>query len=71
VPDVTNTNPAAPVPGANSFTENQARSRLARNGFSDVGRLTKDAEGIWRGHAKKNGKEVEVAIDFQGNIVTN
>jgi putative membrane protein len=60
---------AAPVAGANSFTESEARSRLEKYGYSDVGALTKDGNSIWRGMAKKDGKEVNVALDYQGNIV--
>jgi len=63
------TNPAAPVPGANSFTENQARERIREAGFSDITGLTKDDHGIWRGEAVKDGKSTAVALDFQGNVV--
>ena len=69
VPDITNTNPAAPVPGANSFTEGQARDRLEANGFADVTGLSKDDKGVWRGRANKNGTTMSVAIDYQGNII--
>jgi putative membrane protein len=68
-PDLTNANPAAPLSGANSFTADQARDRLAANGFSRIGRLVKDDDGIWRGKADKAGKTFSVAVDFQGNVV--
>ena len=61
-------NPAAPVPGANSFTEGQAKSRIEARGYTQVSGLTKDAEGIWRGKAIKGGKTVSVSLDFQGNV---
>ena len=61
-------NPAAPVAGANSFTEAQAKSRLETNGFSNVSALQKDANGVWRGKANKGGKAVDVSVDFQGNV---
>jgi putative membrane protein len=67
----TATNPKAPVPGANSFTEGQAKSRIESNGFSNVSALRKDAEGVWRGTAMKNGASVSVGLDFQGNVVSN
>jgi putative membrane protein len=67
-PDITNANPAAPVPGANSFTQEQARKRLQANGFTQVGPLSKDAYGVWRGEARKDGKAFAVAVDYQGNI---
>ena len=60
---------SAPVPGANSFTEAQAKSRIADAGFSNVSALTKDDKGIWRGTADKDGKQTAVALDFQGNVV--
>ncbi|MEJ1159615.1 PepSY domain-containing protein [Prosthecomicrobium sp. N25] len=56
------------APGANSFTEQQARDRLASRGFADVSGLSKDQDGIWRGHAVKDGRTVSVAIDYQGNV---
>lgn len=62
-------NPGAPVPGANSFTESQAKARIAERGYSEVSGLTKDAEGIWRGKAMKDGRSVDVALDYQGNVV--
>jgi len=62
-------NPGAPHAGANSFTEGQARSRIQDKGFSQVTDLKKDDQGIWRGHAMKDGKQTNVALDFQGNVV--
>jgi poly(3-hydroxybutyrate) depolymerase len=63
------TNPAAPVAGANSFTEAQARSRLEAHGYTNVSELREDGQSIWRGKATKGGALVNVAIDYQGNIV--
>ena len=63
------TNPQAPVPGANSFTEGQAQSRMEAKGYSNVSGLQKDANGIWRGKAMKDGKTVSLSLDFQGNVV--
>jgi hypothetical protein len=61
---------AAPVPGANSFTEGQARSRIEEAGFTGVTELRKDDEGIWRGRATRGGQQVGVALDYQGNVST-
>ncbi len=61
---------AAPVPGANSFTEAQAQERVQQAGYSDVSQLAKDDQGIWRGKAVKDGKEVPIALDYQGNVVS-
>jgi hypothetical protein len=57
-----------PVKGSNSFTEGEARSRIEDKGFSSVGALKKDDDGIWRGHAKTGGQLVDVALDYQGNV---
>lgn len=62
---------AAPAPGANSFTEAQAKMRLENQGFTAVASLMKDKDGIWRGKATKAGRSLNVAIDYQGNIVEN
>jgi hypothetical protein len=55
-------------PGANSFTEAQARSRIEAQGFKNVAELRKDDQGIWRGKAERNGKSVSVAIDYKGTV---
>ncbi|CAM5194814.1 Peptidase propeptide and YPEB domain-containing protein OS=Bosea thiooxidans OX=53254 GN=SAMN05660750_03343 PE=4 SV=1 [Bosea thiooxidans] len=61
----------APLPGANSFTEGQAKSRLESNGYSNVGKLTKDDNGVWKGKATHSGKQVNVSVDYRGNITRN
>jgi opacity protein-like surface antigen len=61
-------NALAPVSGANSFTEGQAKSRIESNGYSQVSGLRKDDNGVWRGKAMKDGKSVDVSLDFQGNV---
>ena len=60
----------APVAGANSFTEGQAKSRIESAGFSQVTNLRKDDQGIWRANAMRDGKQVSVSLDFRGNVVT-
>ena len=60
-----------PVAGANSFTEAQAQERIEKAGFTEVKGLKKDDQGIWRGTAKQGDKQVNVALDFQGNVATN
>ena len=59
-----------PIAGSNSFTEGQARSRIEAAGYSDVGPLTQDSAGVWRGRAMRSGASAEVGLDFQGNVVT-
>jgi hypothetical protein len=58
----------APLPGANSFTEGQAKSRLEANGYSAVGDLKKDDNGVWKGSATHGGQQVTVSVDYRGNI---
>lgn len=57
-----------PTPGANSFTEGQARGRIEDQGFTNVGELRKSDEGIWRGMATKDGQHTAVWLDYQGEV---
>jgi hypothetical protein len=66
-----NNTTAAPVAGANSFTMGQAQKRIEDQGYTQVTALAKDNNSVWRGHAMKDGKTVNVALDFQGNITAN
>ena len=59
----------APVQGHNSFTEGEAKSRIEGQGFTNVGKLTKDDSGVWRGRAMMKGREVAVSLDYQGNVI--
>ena len=61
----------APLKGANSFTEGQAKDRAIGHGNVDaVAGLKKDDDGIWRGTGTQAGKTVEIAVDYKGNVVT-
>jgi hypothetical protein len=60
----------APLKGANSFTEAQAKDRALAAGLTSIASLVKDGDGVWRGSAMKDGKAVKVAVDFKGNVVT-
>ncbi len=64
-------NATAPVEGANSFTEEQAKERLSEAGYADITGLMLDDKGVWQAKAMKDGKAVGVALDYQGNIVAN
>jgi protein CpxP len=66
-----NTGAPGATPGANSFTEAQARSRLESAGYSQVGGLTKGDDGIWRGSALKGGISVPVSVDYKGTVFPN
>ena len=61
--------PGAPFPGANSYTEAQARGHIEKAGFTSVNGLKKDDQGIWQATAMQAGKSVAVALDFKGNVV--
>ena len=60
----------APVKGRNSFTEGEAKSRIEKAGFTNINGLKKDDDGVWRGTATKDGRSVQVSLDYQGNVVT-
>ena len=62
---------AAPLSGKNSFTTEQVRRRLERHGFSSVHDLQLDHRGVWNGNALHGGAEVQVSIDYQGNITSD
>jgi hypothetical protein len=67
--DSTNRQVTAPVQGRNSFTEGEAKSRIEKSGFTNVSQLTKDPDGVWRGRAMKDGSQVDISVDYQGNVV--
>ena len=62
-------NATAPVEGANSFTEGQAKDRITEAGYADVTDLKLDDKGVWQAKATKDGTPVMVSLDYQGNIV--
>ncbi len=59
----------APLKGANSFTEGQAKDRALAYGYSSIASLVRDGDDIWRGSAMRDGKAVPIAIDYKGNVV--
>ncbi|QBM75176.1 hypothetical protein E2E30_04940 [Sphingomonas sp. AAP5] len=61
---------ATPASGSNSFTEAQARGRIAKAGYAGVSKLAKDRDGVWRGVAMRHGKRVQVGLDYKGNVTT-
>jgi hypothetical protein len=61
----------APLKGANSFTEGQAKDRaIGHGGVDSVSAMKKDDDGIWRGTGAQGGKTVQIAVDYKGNVVT-
>jgi hypothetical protein len=67
--DSSNRQVNAPVAGANSFTQGEAKSRIEKMGFLNVSELKKDNNGVWRGRAMKDGKMVDISLDYQGNVI--
>jgi hypothetical protein len=61
-------NSSAPVKGSNSFTMSEAQARISDKGYTQVSGLKKDANGVWRGMATKDGQRVSVSVDYQGNV---
>ncbi len=57
--------------GRNSFTESQARDRIAKAGYADVSKLAKNHNGVWQGTATKDGAKVNVALDYKGNVTVH
>ena len=68
VKGINENNSATPVPGANSFTEAQAKSQIEAKGYTRVAGLKKDENGVWRGTAMKDGTSHSVSVDYQGNV---
>lgn len=62
---------AAPAKGHSSFTEGQAKGRLAKAGYTNVSDLKKTDDGVWQGTAMKGGKTVTVSLDYKGNVTAN
>ncbi len=58
----------APAKGSNSFTEGQAKDRIAQRGYANLADLKKDDDGVWRGTAQHGGKAVQVWLDYKGNV---
>ncbi len=57
--------------GRNSFTESQAQGRITKAGYTGVSKLVKDPNGVWQGTATKGGAQVNVALDYKGNVTTH
>ena len=47
----------------------QAKDRVVANGMAMPTTMIKDSKGIWRGAATQDGKSVDVAVDYKGNVV--
>lgn len=66
-----NDNASTLTSGANSFTEDQARAAMEEQGFTDIGPLTQDAQGIWSATATKGSASTKVSVDYKGSVASN
>ena len=58
----------APLVGANSFTQSQAKAWLEGAGYTHIGDLVLGSDGVWRASARLNGLPALVRLDYKGNI---
>ncbi len=65
--------PVATVMGEVGWTwmrEKHARLILKSKGYANIVSLKRDAQGIWRGKALRDGLALNVAVDIYGNVKT-
>ena len=62
--------PARREPGAGRQQLHRGTGQILarRGGYTDVSGLAQSEDGIWRGHARRNGTTVSVAVDYKGTI---
>ncbi|UXN66308.1 PepSY domain-containing protein (plasmid) [Phyllobacterium sp. A18/5-2] len=60
-------NQSASVPGGTSLPST-GKGTYPRQSYTHIGALTKGEDGIWSATAMKDGKTIEVILDYQGNI---
>lgn len=56
------------TPGANSFTEGQAREAIEKQGYTDVGALSQNEQGVWSATATREGAQSTVSVDYKGVV---
>lgn len=57
------------TPGANSFTEGQAREAIEKQGYTISGPLTQGEDGIWQAQAARaGGAATSVSVDYKGVV---
>lgn len=67
--DTATTSPdGAMAPGASSFTSTQAREAIEGQGYTNVGEMTQDAQGVWSATATKDGAQSMVSVDYRGEV---
>lgn len=63
-----NTGSITPVDPPGAVTEQQVRHRLASAGYTAIGALDRDSDGIWRTTAMKGDNMMSVAVNENGQI---
>lgn len=58
------------TPGANSFTEGQAKEAIEKQGYTVSGPLMQDDQGVWKGQATPvaGGAARTVSVDYKGVV---
>ena len=56
------------TPGANSFTEGQAREAIEKQGYTGVGALSQNEQGVWSAPATRDGAQVTASVDYKGVV---
>jgi hypothetical protein len=77
-PSMATNPPAAAMPNTGPTTgapaggpgEARARSLIERDGYKNVGPLTRGPDGTWQGTAMRGSTSVQVMVDARGNVVT-
>lgn len=59
---------ASLTPGANSFTESQAREAMEKQGYTAIGALSQNEAGIWSATATHEGAKKTVSVDYKGVV---
>lgn len=62
------TGETALTPGANSFTESQARGAIENAGYTNIGPVTQNPQGIWQAEGSKAGATTTVSVDYKGAV---
>ena len=57
------------TPGLIPFPKKEAIKRIQASGYRDMGELVLDDKGIWRTTVNFNGKQIEVSVDVQGDVL--
>lgn len=66
-PNIASQPPASTI-GGPPASEAQAKELVLRDGYTEVGPLTKGADGMWRGSAKRGDQQMRVTVDTQGKV---